>query len=65
MKWYVEIDRYQNIPFHKTNRNRVQNGIHNGIHNIAFKQKEKAKKKFELKSKKEKIVTEQAHLRTP
>ena len=30
----------------------------NGIHNIAFKQKEKAKKKFELKSKKEKIVIE-------
>ena len=48
----------------------------NGIHNIAFKQKEKAKKKFELKSKKEKIVIEnlnkkkkivttQAHPRTP
>ena len=48
----------------------------NGIHNIAFKQKEKAKKKkIELKSKKEKIVienlkkkkivTEQAHPGTP
>ena len=37
-----------------TNQNRVQNGIHN----ITFKQKEKAKKKNELKSKKEKIVTE-------
>ena len=35
----------------------VQNSIHNSIHYIAFKQKEKAKKKkIELKSKKEKIV---------
>ena len=58
MKRYVEIDRYQNILFHKTNQNKVQNSIHNSIHYIAFKQKEKAKKeKFELKSKKEKIVT--------
>ena len=33
--------------------------IQNSIHNIAFKQKEKAKKKkFELKSEKEKIVME-------
>ena len=41
---YVEIDQYRNIPFHYTNRNRVQNDIHN----IAFKQKEKAKKKKKL-----------------
>ena len=49
--------------------------VQNGIHNIAFKQKEKAKKKFELKSKKErnvtknlkkkKIVIGQAHSGTP
>ena len=52
--FFARIDQ----PLNSTDNFFRSGRVRNSIHNITFKQKEKAKKKkFELKSRKERIVT--------